>query len=258
MQITPEIQKIIDSEVSKRETTLESKYKEHFDGLKSEMFSTLKDYTNEALSQKIQLESLDNICEKTIYKPLVENILDLFRANGIHVNLNESVNTQTSDLEEAKTLLMEATHKIQEMRDMLKIHEMIQSSLSGMNSDVIEKTLGRFKNDPKYSNMPKDDILKEVAQYVTEMSKKDLSKRVQLESESIDTSSIEGLGNILESKVEKGDPFTSKFNPQNTFKVSKLKKTVLDEAYSISRPATKNTKRDLDDPAQEVLDILGM
>ena len=258
MQITPEIQKLIDSEVSKRETVLESKYKEHFDGLKSEMFSTLKEYTNEALTQKVQLESLDNRCENTIYKPIVESILSLFNSNGIKVSLNESSDDEKSDLEEAKILLMEATHKIQEMRDMIKLHEMIQASLTGMNPSIIENALNRFKNDPKFQNMPKDDILKEVAKYVTEMSKQDVSKRVQLESETIDTSSIDGLNTILESKVESGNPFTTKFKPANTFKVSAIKKTVLDEAYSISRPDTKKSKRDLDDPAQEVLDILGM
>ena len=258
MKITPEIQKIIDSEVSKREIVLESKYKEHFGGLKTEMYSTLKDYTITALSQKVQLESIDNICENTVYKPIVESILELFKSNGIKINLNESSSDENSDLEEAKILLMEATHKIQEMRDMLKLQEMIHSSLTGMNPSIVKTTLERFEADPKYKDMPKDDLLKEVAKYVTGLGKKDTTKRTQLESESIDTSSIDGLNTILESKIVKSDPFNTPFTSPHTFKVSSLKKTVLDEAYSITRPDSNKGKRDLDDPAQEVLDILGM
>jgi len=256
MKITPEIQSIIDSEVSKIETVLEAKYREHFVGLKSEMYSTLKDYANEALSKNIKLESIDNTCETKIYKPIVEGILSLFKSNGIKVNLNESINVDSSesDLNEARMLLMEATRKIQEMRDMIKIHEIIQSSLTGLKPEIVEQALARFQNDPKYNQMAKEDILKDVAKYVISLN--GTQKRTQLESEGIDTSELDSINTMLESKTESGDPFTSPFKPANTFKVSTLKRTVLDEAYGIRN--TQNTKKVSDDPAQEVLDILGM
>lgn len=258
MQITPEIQQLIDSEVSKRDAVLESAYRKHFDDLKSEMFSTLKTYTNEALSQRVQLESIDNKCESTVYRPIVEGIVGLLKSNGINVNLNESTNGTSSDLEEARVLLMEATKKIQEMRDMLRLHEMIQTSMTGMNPNIIETTLNRFKNDPKYDKMTKDDLIKEVAKYVTNIEANGGNKRTQLEADSFDFSGLDGLDTILESKAVEGDPFTSKFKPANTFKVANIKKTVLDEAYSIKKPAVKTSQDVSDDPAQEMLDMLGM
>lgn len=257
MKITPELQTIIDSEVTKREMLLESKYREHFDVLKTEMYDTLKDYTKEALSKKIQLESINNSCEQVYYKPIVEGIIGLLKNNGIKINLQESINN--AEVEETKTLLLEAVHKIQELRDVIRLHEMIETSLTGMNRKVVETTLARFRNDPKFEGMPKDDLLKEVAKYVTNMKDgvpADL-KTAQFESESIDTSSLDEIDTILESRIDNTDPFTSKFNPANKINVSKLKKSVLDEAYAIKNT---NTQKQIssEDPAQEVLDILGM
>lgn len=255
MQITPEIQQLIDSEVSKREAVLESTYKKHFDNLKGEMLSTLKSYTNEALNQRVNFEAIDDKCESTKYRPIVEGIVGLFKSNGININLNEAASDTSSDLEEARVLLMEATKKIQEMRDMLRLHEMIQTSLTGMSPSVIESALSRFKNDPKFESMTKEDLIKEVAKYVTNMGNK--NRTVQMESDSFDMSDLDNIDTILESKVETSDPFTSKFNPQNTFKTTNIKRTVLDEAYGVKKPAVKSTDNS-DDPAQEILDLMGM
>lgn len=245
MQITPEIQKLIDSEVEKRTSVLESTYRNNFEELKDSMYSTMKEFARDVVINNVQLESIDNQCNNKHFKPIVEGIVNVLRSNGIPIVLTESNN---SDSAEAKSLLLEAVNKIQELRDMLAIHEMIENGLVGLDRGIIENTLNRFKNEPRYSEMPKDQFLKEVANYVLNMKNMPNSKSVQFEaSEIISDAELNLVSGLVESKGS----LTAPFNPHAKINIPKLRKKVLDEAYSVEMPIDNIDEYD---PAQEVLD----
>lgn len=257
MKISPEIQEIIDAEVSKKEVQLESKYKEMFNNLKHELHSTLKEYANEAINKNIQLESVDVKCDQLKYKPIVEGIVSLLGGVGIKVPLNESYES------EANTLLMEATKVIQELKDMLAIHEMIENGLSGMSKSVVESTIARFKNDPRFQNMKKEDFLKEVANYVISMKDGAPSKTIQFEATDIDIDAeLSEADKLLESTSPKTqNAYTDKFNPKGKVIINSLKKKVLDEAYGIPSNKEKSTESSNnmfgEDPVKEFMETWG-
>ena len=257
MKISPETQKIIEYEVSKRTAQLESEYKDHFSKLKSELYSTLKEYASESIKKNIQFESLDSKCDVLKYKPMVEGIVALLNGNGIKVLLNESSQYES----EANQVLLEAVKEIQELRDMLAIHEMIESGLSGMSRNIVDTTIKRFKNDPRFANMKKEDFLKEVSNYVLNMKDGVPNRSVQFESKDIDIDvELSEADKLLESTNTKTtsdkDPYTDKFNPKMKINIPSLKKRVLDEAYSISAPKT-NAIDFSEDPVKEFMENWG-
>lgn len=257
MNISTEIQEIINAEVSKKEIQLEAKYKDMFTNLKHELHSTLKEYANEAISKNIQLESVDVKCDQLKYKPIVEGIISLLGGVGIKVPLNEAYES------EANTLLMEATKVIQELKDMLAIHEMIENGLSGMSKNVVESTISRFKNDPRFQNMKKEDFLKEVANYVISMKDGSPSKTIQFEAVDVDIDAeLSEADKLLESSNPKEkNAYTDKFNPKGKVIINSLKKKVLDEAYSITHNQVKvsdNTTNSFgEDPVKEFMETWG-
>lgn len=253
MKITPEIQGLIEAEVSKRESILESKYSEYFTKLKSELYGTLKEYAIEAIKSNVAFESIDTKCDAMYYKPMVQGIVGLLQGQGIKVTLNESVSSGV-DATETESLLMEAVKTIQELRDMLAIHEMIESSLTGMNKNIIESALARFKNDERFTNMKKEDFLKEVASYVINL-KDNGSKQVQFESISNElTAELDEADKLLEASNELiNSAYTDKFNPKTKINIPKISKKVLDEAYSID----SKSEESYDDPVKEFINNWG-
>lgn len=250
MKITAEIQQYINEEVSKKETMLEAKYTEHFDKLKQELYSTVREYAKESVSNTVKLESIDKSCDNVHYKPIIDGIVNLLNGNNIKVTLNEAQSNLNNEESEAKSLLMEAVKTIQDLRDMITIHEMIESSLTGMNKDIIKKAVDRFKNDERFHTMKKEDFLKEVAEYIMNF-KGDSSpiKPVQYESININKE-LDEADKLLEATD--ANHMANDFKPKATINIPSLKKTVLDEAYAInSNPISSN------DPVQEFMDNWG-
>lgn len=250
-KITPEIQSLIDAEVSKREIQLESEYKNNFNKLKTELYGTLKEYANESIKKSVQLESVDKQCDELHYKPLVQGIVDLFNNNGIRLPMHESSSVDS----ETQSLLLEAVKTIQELRDMLAIHEMIENSLNGMSRSIIENALGRFKNDDRFKKMKKDDFLKEVANYVMSIKNGGPSRSVQFESIDIDKELAE-VDSLLESNsVKPKDAYTDKFAPKGKIQIESLRKRVSDSAYALT---TESKEYDPEqDPAREFIEEWG-
>jgi hypothetical protein len=245
MQITPELQKIIDSEVEKRTIVLENTYRENFEELKESIYARVKTYAAEAIVNSPKFESVDAKCESMYYKPLVEGIVKLLKDNGIPLYLSESISP--TEAHESKALLMEAVKKIQELRDMISIHEMIENNLAGLDRGIIENAVNKFKADGRYEKMKKEDFLKEVTSYVLNMKNMPTNKSVQFESSELITDKELGeVDSLLESKGGLND----KFNPKTKINIPSLRKVVLDEAIHL--PDVESD--DLYDPAQEVLD----
>lgn len=247
MKITPEMQQIIDGEVEKHKLQLESTYKNHFNKLKDKLFETTEDYAKKAiLNNKNLFESVDKTCEEIHYKPIVEGMIKLFNEHGVRTNLTESINESSKETE---SLLLEAVHKIQELRDMLAIYEMIQNNLTGMSSGVIDQTLKRFNNDPRYQKMKKEDFLKEVASYV--MSIKNQPTR-SIQYESVEESDvIDEVDNLLNEAEDEKDVYTKPFAPKIKINIPSLKKKVTDSALPIKGIKKESSE---EDPAQEFLD----
>jgi len=265
MNISPEMQTLIESEVAKKESLLESQYKDHFNKLKDELYDTLKKFASEAIKKNVQLESIDKSCDKIYYKPIVDNIVSVLNGKGIKNTLTESISENTTEtnstLIDMQSTLMEAVKTIQDLRDMLEIHETIEASLSGMNKDIINTAINRFKNDPRYDKLSRDDFLKEVASYVTKLKDEKSAKSIQFESSDKDVDSLLSEANSLlesdNSTIATNKPvLDGKFKPNTKINIPKLKKTVLDEAYAMHNNEEDNQVDD-NDPVNEFMRTWG-
>ena len=133
-----------------------------------------------------------------------------------------------------------------------------------MNKNIIESALARFKNDERFTNMKKEDFLKEVASYVINLKDGAPAKTVQFEStENLDIDSeLNEADKLLESSNPSGNTgnaYTDKFNPKGKIVINSLKKKVLDEAYTLSSKKTDNAPSTMfgEDPVKEFIETWG-
>lgn len=207
--------------------SLESQYREKFEGLKDDLNTRLQSFIAEAVIQN-SFESPELKAQVEVYRPIVESMVRVLKESGI---LNAGKNEVAEIPQEVVGIITEQTEvinnqskKIKELKMRVKLHEMISGHLAGLNKDIIKEAITKFQGE---SEMPDDELIKQLTQFVN--TRKPTQKKVQFESINSDIDEVDA---ILEGTASN----KGKFNPKTKISIPGLKKRIVNEAAEIVIP----------------------
>lgn len=207
--------------------SLESQYREKFEGLRDELNTRLNNFIAESIIAK-SFESPELKAQVEVYKPIVESMVRALKESGI---LNAGKNESSEIPSEVVGIITEQTEminnqskKIKELKMRVKLHEMISSNLAGLHKDIIREAISKFQGE---SEMSDDELVKQLTNFVN--TRKQTQKTVQFES--ID-SDIDEVESILEGTTNN----KGKFKPSKNISIPGLKKRIVNEASEFRVP----------------------
>lgn len=225
----------IEKEVQKRVSKIEDEYRSHFEALQEQVFTQTQAYLAEAIINNSK-NSPELEAKVSTYEPIVEAIVRTLKDSGIlnqseNVNINEAV-TMIGELTEA---VSEQTRKIKDLQKMLKIHELINQELNGLDKKIVQEALTHFQGE----DLEGDELSKKLIEFVSK--RKAGNKPVQFESIE---SELDNVSAILEGTVGKTKEKSTKFSPTKKIDIKGLSKRVVTESVGLNL----NESDDADQP----------
>ena len=215
----------IEKEVQKRVSKIEDEYRSHFEALQEQVFTQTQAYLAEAIINNSK-NSPELEAKVSTYEPIVEAIVKTLKDSGIlnqseNVNINEAV-TMIGELTEA---VSEQTRKIKDLQKMLKIHELINQELNGLDKKIIKEAMKAFQGE----DLEGDELSKKLIEFVSK--RKPGSKPVQFESIE---SELDNVSAMLEGTVGKTKEKSTKFSPAKKIDIKGLSKRVVTESVGLN------------------------
>lgn len=215
----------IEKEVQKRVSKIEDEYRQHFESLQEQVFSQVQSYLAENISNNSK-NSPELEAKVSTLEPVVEAIVRTLKDSGIlnqseNVNINEAV-SMISELTEA---VSEQTRKIKDLQKMLKIHELINQELNGLDKKIVQEAIKAFQGE----DIEGDELSKKLIEFVSK--RKGGSKPIQFES--IDNE-LNEVGAILEGTVGQTKEKSTKFNPSKKIDIKGISKRIVTESVSLN------------------------
>jgi hypothetical protein len=169
-------------------------------------------------------------------EPVVEAIVRTLKDSGIlneseNVSINEAV-TMISELTEA---VSEQTRKIKDLQKMLKIHELINQELNGMDKKIVQEALTHFQGE----DLEGDELSKKLIEFVSK--RKAGNKAIQFESINLDEE-LDNVSTLLENKAPKAKD--TSFRPSKKIDIKGIAKRVVTESVALNL----NESDDADQP----------
>ena len=215
----------VEKQVATRVAKVEEEYRNHFNALQEQVFSQVKKYLSESIIEnKNNPPELE--AEVSTYRPVIETIVRTLKESGI-LNKSESVNINeaVTIIEELTEAVSDQTRKIEDLKRMLKIHEMINKHMSGIDKTIINEAIKHFQGE----DISDDELSDKLIEFVAK--RKPGTKAVQFENIS---SELDDVDSILESKSDKsGKSISDKFAPKKKIDIKGLKKRVVTESAGL-------------------------
>ena len=212
----------VEKQIATRVAKVEEEYRNHFNTLQEQVFSQVKKYLSESIiANKNNPPELE--AEVSTYRPVIETIVRTLKESGI-LNKSESVNINeaVTIIEELTEAVSDQTRKIEDLKRMLKIHEMINKHMSGIDKTIINEAIKHFQGEDLNDDELSDKLIEFVAK------RKPGTKAVQFENIS---SELDDVDSILESKSVKS--ISDKFSPKKKIDIKGLKKRVVTESAGL-------------------------
>jgi hypothetical protein len=187
-----QIEKRIQDEIETRDSVREVEYKNKFLELKKELVDRTDSFLSESIVENFSNE-VNTAAKLSVYAPIVEGIIKVFKQNGIKTPAFESVDTS-----EHEEVLMEAIDEINNLRvetdklkKMVKMYETIAKHLSGLDQETINLAVNKFKD----KDISESLLEEELTEFV--LKRKSNSKKISLES-IVDDSELSEIDSLLE------------------------------------------------------------
>lgn len=236
-----------DEELNKRVAKIEADYRAHFEGLQDQLYDQVKTFMAEAITNNAKI-SPELEAEVSTYRPVIESIVRSLKDSGIlnkseDVNINEAV-TIISELTEAVT---DQTRKIKDLQKMLRIHELINQELNGLDKKIVQEALTHFQGE----DLEGDELSKKLIEFVNK--RKAGNKAIQFESINLDEE-LDGVTAIMENKEAKQkDP--KKFSPTKKIDIKGLAKRVVTESVALNLNESEDDSEQSDEVKQFMKDF---
>lgn len=225
----------IEKEVEKRVAKIEAEYRGHFETLQEQVFTQVKSFMAEAITNNSK-NSPELEAKVSTLEPVVEAIVRTLKDSGIlneseNVSINEAV-TMIGELTEA---VSEQTRKIKDLQKMLKIHELINQELNGMDKKIVQEALTHFQGE----DLEGDELSKKLIEFVSK--RKAGNKAIQFESINLDEE-LDNVSTLLENKAPKAKD--TSFRPSKKIDIKGIAKRVVTESVALNL----NESDDADQP----------
>ena len=214
-----------EKELEKRVAKVESEYREHFETLQEQVFTRVKAFMAESITNNSK-NSPELEAKVSTYEPVIESIVRTLKDSGIlleseNVSINEAV-TMIGELTEA---VNEQTRKIKDLQKMLKIHELINQELNGLDKKIVQEALTHFQGE----DLEGDELSKKLIEFVSK--RKAGNKAIQFEAINVEEE-LDGIGAMLECNAPKVKD--SKFKPSKKIDIKGIAKRVVTESVALN------------------------
>ena len=235
-----------EEELNKRVAKIEADYRNHFDNLQEQVFTQVKNFMAESITNNAKV-SPELEAEVSTYRPVIESIVRSLKESGIlnkseDVNINEAV-TIISELTEA---VSDQTRKIKDLQKMLRIHELINQELNGLDKKIVQEALNHFQGE----DLEGDELSKKLIEFVSK--RKPGNKAVQFESINLEDE-LDGVSAILENKDPKKKDVS--FKPTKKIDIKGLAKRVVTESVALNLNESEDDSEQSDEVKQFMKDF---